>query len=96
MARKRLSEEEEAVLASLDASPTPEEITANVTALPPTIVATAPVVQRRRYRVLKDVTFSFFGQITSFRMGDVIEEAGYGAEGITRLLDSGVPLEEVA
>jgi hypothetical protein len=56
------------------------------------VLAPAP----RQYKVLKDKVISRNGSITTLRSGSTISELGYGgAEGVQRLVDAGVDLEEI-
>lgn len=80
--------------ASLAAEAAPEPAQAHAPALAAQV---AKELKRRRFRVLKSKSFSWYGSMTGVSAGDIIDEAGYGGpDGIARLKDAGVELEEVA
>lgn len=49
----------------------------------------------RHYKVLADKIISWFGAMTWLHKDDVIDEAGYGTDGIKRLKEQGVQLQRV-
>lgn len=64
----------------------------------------APVIKTKqvlvcrapRYRILDQIRISIDGNLCTFRKGDIIDSAGYGAEqGIARLQRQGLKVEQV-
>lgn len=79
----------------------PSEATpAPVLAAPPPPAPKAPspppAPKPRRYVVKATKVFSLYGAVTTLNAGEVIEEAGYGKDGIDRIVSAGVVLDEVA
>lgn len=54
-----------------------------------------PAKKSVQYRVTATKKASFYGQLVTLRKGTVINESGYGEEGIRRLRAAGVDLEEI-
>ena len=54
-----------------------------------------PVVPPCRFRVLAEKCISVMGNMTWLHKDDVIEAAGYGTDGIARLIEQGVQLQPV-
>lgn len=76
----------------------PEHVDSSNDALPPPPAPTpAPVVvaPSPKFRVKSNCRASFFGQAVSFKKDDILDQSGYGADGIRRLIESGADLEEI-
>lgn len=54
-----------------------------------------PAVPPCRFRVLAEKCISVMGNMTWLHKDDVIEAAGYGTDGIARLIEQGVQLQPV-
>lgn len=60
-----------------------------------TVVAPGPVDFRRRVR--KTITFTLYGQMVTWREGDVVDFAGYGGQPVVdRCVECGVDLDPVS
>lgn len=55
----------------------------------------APGPASKRYRVKASTHVSLNGQLTRLNPGDIVSEETYGPMGMSRILESNVPLEEV-
>jgi len=84
---RKLSPEEEAILGEPEAM----DPLAGLGGPAPTAADSAPPTPARpRWKVLKDVRASYFGQIISLAAGELLDESSYD---LKRLRDGGVELE---
>jgi hypothetical protein len=54
-----------------------------------------PPAASKKYRVTRTTTISLGGSITKLNDGDVVSESSFGPLHMKRILESGVPLEEI-
>jgi hypothetical protein len=76
------------VAAAVAEPPPPAPIVEQTAA--PALASTPP-----KFRVKTTTKVSWYGQVTTLRKGEIVDQAGYGAEGIARLRDGGADLEEI-
>ena len=48
-----------------------------------------------KFRIVETAHVSLWGQVVLLRKGEIVDQGGYGADGIKRMIDGGAKLEEV-